>query len=92
MKKVIITLAALGATVVLAAPASADPAFVVQAYGQPSTGLCDGTDAPAAVNVPGAPTGGWRTGWGTWLNDGKGGVACVRVLIYVNGTKSWVTR
>lgn len=79
------------ATGVIAAPASsADPNSVTQAYGVPASGQCDATTAPEWVNIPGAPVGGWAMSWGHWLNDGKGGAACVRVLNYNNSSRSWV--
>lgn len=79
------------ATGVLAAPAaSADPKSVTQAYGLPASGQCDATTAVEWANIPGAPVGGWAIGWGPWLNDGKGGAACVRVLNYNNATHTWV--
>jgi hypothetical protein len=79
------------ATGLIAAPAaSADPKAVTQAYGVPASGMCDAATAVESANIPGAPVGGWVMGWGTWLNGGKGGAACVRVLNYNNSTHSWV--
>jgi len=62
-----------------------------QAFGLPESGTCDAASAPEWASVPGAPVGGWQKGWGSWLNTGKGGPACVRVLNYDASTRTWVT-
>ena len=80
---------ALAAAVVVAPAASAEPKPVPQGYGMPASGMCDTTTAVEWANVPGAPATGWGMGWGPWLNDGKGGPACVRVLVFNNSTQSW---
>jgi len=80
---------ALGGVTMMASPAMADqPSDVIQAVGMPTTGTClSVTDT--ALNWAGVASGGWTTGWGEWLNDGKGGVACVRTLKFDNSTQTW---
>ena len=90
---VVVAGAALALPLALAAPAIASPGNISQGYGLPASGTCANaaTDAPQA-SIPGAPTGGWKVGWGSWLNGGKGGAACVRVLVYSTSTNTWVAQ
>ena len=79
---------ALGGVGVLASPAMADEAPVIQAVGLPSSGTCASV-TDTSLNWSGVASGGWTTGWGEWLNGGKGGVACVRTLTFDNSTQTW---
>ncbi len=83
---------ALGGVAVLASPAMAAEGDlqteVVQAVGLPVSGTCTAID-DASLNWGGVPSGGWSAGWGQWLNDGKGGAACVRTLKFAESTGTW---
>ena len=78
----------------LAAPASAAEteetgiADVGQAVGLPASGTCADVD-DADLNWSGVASGGWTAGWGTWLNDGAGGEACLRTLVYDENSDTW---
>ena len=76
----------------LAAPASADDsteiAPVHQAVGAPETGTCS-TFTDESLDWGGVSSGGWADGWGSWLNDGAGGAACVRTLTFDPTTQTW---
>lgn len=84
----------LGAVGLMAGPAFADdaesttPQDVQQAVGMPASGSCD-TITDTSLNWGDAPSGGWVASWGQWLNDGAGGVACVRTLTYNEETALW---
>ncbi len=83
-----------GAVGLMAGPAFAEdaesttPADVQQAVGMPASGTCDAITDPA-LNWGDAPSGGWVSSWGQWLNDGAGGAACVRTLTYNADTALW---
>jgi hypothetical protein len=96
-----LTLVAAASTIALAGAAGlAAPAIaatdstdttitdVEQAVGMPATGTCDAVD-DAALDWSGVASGGWQAGWGQWLNDGAGGVACVRTLTYSPSSGTW---
>lgn len=83
-------IAALGGTGVAMADTVNGPKPISQAFGMPESSICDVTTTPEWANIPGAPVGGWQKGWGSWLNAGKGGPACVRVLNYNASTHTWV--
>lgn len=87
---VVAALTVLGGTGAAIASPLTSPMPVSQAFGLPESGTCDATSAPEWANVPGAPVGGWQKGWGSWLNAGKGGPACVRVLNYNASARTWV--
>jgi hypothetical protein len=64
------------------------PTAVPQGLPMPSSGLCaDVKDAAFAWGT--GLTGGWTKAWEPWVNPdgGKGGWACTRTLVYVDG--SW---
>lgn len=66
----------------------AAPVDVYQAVGMPASGTCEAID-DASLNWGDVNSGGWSVGWGQWLNDGAGGVACVRTLTYNEASESW---
>ena len=74
------------------APPAAKPAApkgpgpYIQAYGAVTDPTCQLTVEWA--KWPGVPDGGWHFGWGQWLNEGKGGPACIRTVTLVG--KNWV--
>jgi hypothetical protein len=95
-----LTLVAAASTIALAgAAALAAPAMaatdttdttitdVQQAVGMPASGTCDVADS--TLDWAGVGSGGWTSGWGQWLNDGAGGLACVRTLTYSASTGTW---
>ena len=87
------TLALVGVSA-LAVPAMADTSDgteisdVQQAVGMPSAGTCTAVN-DSTLNWAGVGGGGWSTGWGQWLNNGAGGLACVRTLTYNESTDTW---
>lgn len=67
---------------------STTPPDVIQAVGMPASGTCDDV-ADTALNWGDVASGGWSVGWGEWLDDGAGGVACVRTLTFNENSQSW---
>jgi hypothetical protein len=68
---------------------SSVPADVFQAFGRPVTGTCADA-ASTTLNWAGVSSGGWGESWGQWLNDGKGGAVCNRILRYDSGRSKWM--
>lgn len=64
------------------------PPPVVQQFGKPASGSCDAA-APAALNWSGVASGGWGESWAQWMNGGKGGAVCTRMLVYSSSRGAW---
>ena len=64
---------------------------VMQAVGRPITGCATyvSTGSDNKGNVAGT---GWNPSWGTWINEGRGGDVCVRMLGYNMTTSAWFIR
>lgn len=80
-----------GVTVTFIPPSSSSvaPPSVTQQFGRPSTGTCDAA-ASATLNWGGAGSGGWGDSWAQWMNGGRGGAVCTRMLVYSIGPGRWV--
>ena len=65
------------------------PPPVLQQFGRPGVGGCADA-APAPTQLPGAPTGGWGESWAQWMNGGKGGAVCTRMLVYSTTHSKWI--
>ena len=63
------------------------PPDVTQQVGAAPDGTCEITDP--TLNWGGAESGNWGKSWGEWLNEGKGGVACTRMLTYDQNLGHW---
>lgn len=83
----------ISVTVLAAADAGAGspPADVIQEFGLPDAGTCDGA-AAANLDWAGVARGGWTVSWGEWMHGGTGGAVCSRTLHYDAGAGGWVTR
>lgn len=68
--------------------ASSEPPRVFQQFGKPLTGTCDSA-APATLNWAGVMSGGWGESWAQWMNGGKGGAVCTRMLVYSSSRGAW---
>lgn len=60
---------------------SSAPAPLVQQFGRPTSGTCNAA-APKDLDWAGVASGGWGESWAWWMNGGKGGAVCNRVLAY----------
>lgn len=93
-KAALVSSVALVGVAALATPAFAadeesnTPADVYQAVGMPASGSCDAV-TDTSLNWGDVASGGWSVGWGDWLNDGAGGVACVRTLTFNENSQAW---
>jgi hypothetical protein len=65
------------------------PAPILQQFGKPVSGTCDAA-APQSLNWSGVASGGWSETWGEWMNDGKGGAVCSRMLVYSVNQAKWI--
>ena len=65
------------------------PAPIVQQFGRPAFGTCDGA-APATLNWSAVTNGGWGESWAEWMNAGSGGAVCTRTLIYSAAQSRWL--
>jgi hypothetical protein len=63
----------------------------IQQIGRPSTG-CATFKSDAILNWTGISGAGWGSSWAQWMNDGKGGDVCVRMLGYTVSTGTWSIR
>lgn len=68
---------------------SLSPAPVLQQFGRPASGTCDGL-APESLNWSGVESGGWGESWAEWMNGGNGGAVCTRTLVYSTAQSKWV--
>ena len=64
---------------------------VMQAVGRPATG-CATYVSTGSVNKGNVAGTGWNPSWGTWINEGRGGDVCVRMLGYNMTTSAWFIR
>ena len=64
---------------------------VVQQIDRPSTG-CSTFVSDAKLNWAGVSGTGWSPSWESWVNNGKGGEVCVRVLSYNADDARWFIR
>jgi hypothetical protein len=64
--------------------------FIIQQVGLPASG-CSAVNRPDLnwANVSGA---GWAPTWSLWLNDGRGGAVCSRILEFSTSEARWVLR
>jgi hypothetical protein len=65
------------------------PTPIIQQFGKPVSATCDAT-APQSLNWSGVASGGWSETWGEWMNDGKGGAVCSRMLVYSVNQAKWI--
>lgn len=64
------------------------PEPIQQQFGKPKTGACDDAQ-PTGLNWGGVADGGWHESWAQWVNDGKGGAVCTRMLVYSTSLARW---
>lgn len=64
------------------------PPPVIQQFGKPASGTCDAA-APITLNWAGVPSGGWANSWAQWMNGGRGGEVCSRMLVYSSSRGAW---
>ncbi len=63
----------------------------IQQIGRPSAG-CATFVSDTSVNWTGIAGNGWGSSWAQWMNNGKGGDVCVRMLGYTVSTSKWFIR
>ena len=67
---------------------SSVPTPIVQQFGKPVGGTCD-VIAPESLNWSGVASGGWGESWAQWMNGGKGGAVCTRMLVHSSSRGAW---
>lgn len=78
-------------TLTITAPSSGGdaPPPLIQQFGKPASGTCDAA-APLTLNWAGVASGGWGDSWAQWMNTGRGGPVCNRMLVYSTAQSRWV--
>lgn len=85
---VAVSVAAIGVSALMTAPAQANGRPVYQQLPMPASGVCAdlNTSAPTTLNLSGVASGGWTKQWGAWENSGRGGFVCGRTLVRNSST------